>query len=152
MEVVGAILLKDSPAYKFDHGLKKKLFGGGPQHVTVLRGELLMGVDGSNHYNYMLSHEENTCLFCDENDIAPLNNEEFLLLEAIKKPFDRLEAFRSNKLEWAAKLKAGVSVDVRTGGDNISHPEYARGVVHFKGMLKEQNGVYFGVEILVSLK
>ena len=149
MDAVGCILLRDSPADKFDGGLKMRIFGGVPLHVNVLRGELLLGVEGSDLYNYALSSEESTCLFCDENDVAPLNNEEFLLLEAIKHPSDRLEAFNENKLDWAAKLKAGVSVDVRIGC-NISYPDYARAVVHYKGMLKEQNGLYFGVEILVS--
>ena len=82
--------------------------------------------------------------------VAPLNNEEFLLLEAIKKPSDRIEAFYNDKLERATKLKAGSSVDVKIGGANVTHLQHARTVVHYKGMLKEQNGFYFGVEILVS--
>ena len=102
--VYGAILLKD-------HQLGRNPFGGPPSDVS--RGELLVRVQGPNddhHSLYMLRSEpKRTCLL-DETDVAPLNSEEFNLLEAISMPCDRFEAFKNNKLEWATKLKAGTAM------------------------------------------
>ena len=76
---------------------------------------------GEGSLQILVESRGNTCLFCEEEDIAPLNIEEFLLLEAIK--------------------KAGSAVHVRIGGANIFNPHYVRAVIHYKGMLKE-NGLH----------
>ena len=143
----GAILLED-------HQLGRNPFGGPPGNVS--RGELLVPVQlkdrtiqKDHHHNYMLRSEpERTCLL-DETEVALLNSEEFLLLEAIGMPY-RLETFNSNKLEWATTLKAGTDISIRMEGTNIINPHYARAVIRYKGILEGQKGLYFGVEILVS--
>ena len=157
-EAIGAILLKDVPGAKIDGGAKallKGAFTGSPYlHVNVLRGELLIGthIDGhvdGQHFNYMLSRDESVFLFCSEMDVAPLNGEEFLLLDAITQQWDRLHAFTS-RLDWAIKLKQGMGVQVKIPVANISVPRYARGTVHYKGELDGEPGMMFGVEIMVS--
>ena len=152
MEVVGAILLKDVQGTKLDGGAKsaiKKLIGGATQSpMNVLCGELLLGHANHDYFNYMSSRDSNILLFCDGNDIAPLNHMEFLLLEAIKKPSDRLIPF-NEKLEFGSSLEVGSAVCVAVG-DNLSVVKIVRAVVHFKGKVETLPGVNFGVEILVS--
>ena len=157
MEDVGFILLNDLKGIKFDgiarSALKKLFLGTAPHSYTnVLRGELLLGLNQENypHFNYVLFNDRNICLFCDEYDVAPLNREEFLLLEATKKPSDRLDTF-NKKLEWGVKLKPGADVYISIPGANISSAEQARATVHYKGVVGKLPGINFGVEILVSL-
>ena len=151
MEAIGEILLKDVQGTKFDGGAQsalKKFIGSATQlPVNVLCGELLLGHGNHDYFNYMLSRDNNVLLFCDDNDIAPLNHMEFLLLDAIKKPSDRLTAF-GIKLELGSSLEIGSVVCV-TVGDNLSE-KFVRAVVHYKGRVGSLPGVNFGVEILVS--
>ena len=156
---VGAILLKDVHGTKFDIGTKlkaviKKFIGSTTQSpVDVLCGELLLEFNATDDkYNYMLSRDSRVLMFCDTNyDTAPLNREEFLLLEAIKKPSERLTAFRT-KLEWGVNLKTGSPVLITEPGDNLSVEKRARATVHYKGTVGKLPGIHFGVEIMVSLK
>ena len=152
MEVVGAILLKDVQGTKFGRAKSAihKFIGSATQPpVNVLCGELLLGHGNHDYFNYMLSRDKNVLLFCDGNDIAPLNHMEFLLLDAIKRPSDRLIPF-NEKLEFGSSLEVGSAVCV-TVGDNLSVEKIVRAVVHFKGRVGSLPGVNFGVEILVSL-
>ena len=127
----------------------KKFIGSATQSpVNVLCGELLVGHDNHDYFNYKLSRDTNVLLFCDNNDIAPLNNEEFLLLEAIKKPSDRLTAFET-KLELGSSLEVGSAVCI-TVEENLGVEKYVRAVVHYKGRVGSLPGVNFGVEILVN--
>ena len=152
MESAGAILLKDVQGTKFDGGVKsaiKKLMGSPTQSpADLLCGELLMEHD--NYNNYKLNRDSNVLLFCNSKDIAPLNHMEFPLLEGIKKPTDRLTAFKT-KLEFGSTLEAGSAVCV-TVGDNHPVEKYVRAVVHYKGKVGSLPGVNFGVEIMVSFK
>lgn len=106
METVGVIPIKDVQGTKFDGEIKyvlKSLIPGTTlkRPTNVSCGELLLKhiYSETTHYNYMLSRDSNVLLSCDINDVALLNREEFLLLEAIKNPSDRLTAFKT-KLEW----------------------------------------------------
>ena len=153
MEVVGAaILLKDVQGTKYDSGAKsaiKMFIGSATQSpVNVSCGELLMGHGNHDYFNYMLSRDNNVLLFCDGNDIAPLNHMEFLLLDAIKKPSDRLFALKK-KLELGSSLEIGSAVCVSVG-DSLSVEKYVRAIVHYKGRVGSLPGLNFGVEILVS--
>ena len=152
---VGAILLKEVEGSKIDGIYKytiKKLFTGSATQspVNVLCGELLLGHVNDDYYNYVLSRDSSVLMFCDINDLAPLNHEEFLLLEAIKRPSDRLIAFR--RLEWGVSLKIGSAVSVTVPGDNLSAEKRARAVVHYKGIIGNLSGIFFGVEIIVSFE
>lgn len=155
-ETIGAILLNDVDGTKYDGRAKsvlKKLFTSGSaphSSVHVIRGELIFRTDFEDSpLNYELSRDSSICLFADGNDVAPLNREEFHLLEAIQRPFDRLAAFK-NKLEFGVNLKEGCAVCVTLPGANISSPKRARAVVRYKGSMDSQPGIYFGVELFVS--
>ena len=149
---VGAILLKDVQGAKCDIGAKsaiKKFIGSATQSpVNVLCGELLLVHANHDHYNYVLSRDSNVFMFCNDNNIAPLNHEEFLLLEAIKRPYDRITAFR--RLEWGVNLKTGFAVYVTLPGDNLSVQERTWATVRYKGAIGNLPGIHFGVEIVVS--
>lgn len=158
METTGAILLHDVEGDKFDTGtkftLKKLIFGYAPQaKIKVLSGELLIGIKLENSpYNYILSRYSNVYLHVvGENHVAPLNGEEFSLLEAIGKPCDRLEAF-NNKLEWGTELKEKARVRVAVRAPNLSVEERARAVLHYKGKIGNLPSTHFGVELMVSSK
>ena len=150
---VGAILLKDVQGTKFNIGTKsviKKLFGSATQSpVDVLCGELLLGHANHDYYNYVLSRDSSVLMFCDVDNSAPLNREEFLLLEAIKKTSERLTAFRT-KLEWGVNLKIGSAVLITVPGFSVE--KRARATVVYKGTVGNLPGINFGVEIMVSLK
>jgi hypothetical protein len=155
-ETVGYLLLNDSKGTKFDGMAKsalKKIIPGSTPHssVNVLRGELLLGMKlESYQFNYMLHNNSSICLFCDETNMAPLNSEEFLLLEAIKQPGDRLDAF-NKKLEWGVKVKPGHVVYISIPGAGLSVRDSARAAVHYKGQIAKQPGIYFGIEIMVRI-
>ena len=152
---VEAILLKDVQGTKVDRvarsAIMKLITGSATQSpVNVMCGELLLRHTNDDYYNYVLSRDSSVLMFCDDNDIAPLNREEFLLLEAIKRPYNRITAFR--RLEWGVGLKIGSAVSVTVPGDNLSVDKRARATVHYKGTIGNLSGIFFGVEITVSLK
>ncbi len=117
--------------------------------ANVIRGELLLKYEESPPFNYMLNRDPYICLLCDDFAIAPLNREEFSLLEAIPMACDRLVAFQ-NKLEFGVNVKQGTAVHVTIPGVNLSVEEHVRATVHSKGNIGNQPGINFGVEILVS--
>ncbi len=150
----GVILINDVQGCKFDgkvvSKVKKFLSGSAsPSTVHVLRGELLVEVPDSDDFNYKLYRDQSIYLFCTEVDVAPLNYEEFLILEPIKEPGDKLDVFQ-HKFEWGAKLREGSHVLVTLPGPNLALQEHVRAVVHYKGKIGYQQGIFYGVEILVS--
>lgn len=149
-----AILLYDAAGTKYDGGVKsvvKKILPGATPYTTLnlLSGELLVEYwhDDQPH-NFQLYRDPSVLLYCEADSVAPLSPKEFLLLEAVPYPGERMDAFR-HKLEWGLSLKEGVSVNVTIPGDNLSTPPKCRAVVHYKGKVASQPGTYFGVEILV---
>ena len=117
-----------------------------------MRGELVSEIKPDNPpFNYVLIRDPNVSLFCTENEVASLSSKDFLLLEAVSEPCDRIDAF-NNKLEWGAKLKPGALVYVTAKGPNLAVKESVRAVLHYKGEIGNIPGIQFGVEILVSLQ
>lgn len=153
MAYVGAILLIDSEGTNLDDGAMvaalQKLISSPPSHksTNVLRGELLAMKQGSLYFNYSLSRDPSICLYCPEKDVFPLTRDEFLLLEAVKTPIERLDAF-SKKLTWGVRLKLGDIVDVTS---NFIPSECAMAIVRYKGEIEGLRGIHFGVEFLVRL-
>ncbi len=94
----GYILLKDV------HGTKKNtrafeklvnlMYTGTPyQNINILRGELIVAKQDDPNFNYQLWSDPNVLFYSMEDNVAPLSENEFLLLEGIRNPFDRFEAF-----------------------------------------------------------
>ena len=157
-----AIVLQDSrgeKVYTSIIGRALALYGLGRQQFVVVRGELLVPIpgdeitprkDGQKPHNYQLKCDPTVLLYCkdDGEDIAPLDEYESLLLEAIKNPTTRYEVFISanNMLDWGSRLKPGDAVYV-----GLPTLHYAAAVIRFVGHLKTEPGIQFGVEITVRL-
>ena len=148
---VGYILLKDSRGTSKSI-VKKYLPGANPYtEVIVLRGELVTVKQSSSSEskcNYQLRRDPSVYVYSAIEDIAPLNQQEFLLMEGIEKPADRMEAFNNGKLDWGINLKQGFEVYVTLNSPNA---QYTTAVVHFKGEVGNVPGIQFGVELLVSI-
>ncbi len=151
--MVGYILLKDVHGIKKNNGVFKKLIHGGTPHqdVNILRGELMIAKQDDPSFNYRLWSDPNVLFYSVEDNVAPLTQNEFLLLEGIRKPSDRSEAFNSNKLELGEALHVDSQVYINLPGPNLSVAVVgsARGVVHYKGRVGDLPGILFGVEFLV---
>ncbi len=149
----GYILLKDIQGIKRNTGaLKKFMHGRTPyQNIYVLRGELMVAKQNDLSFNYQLWSDPNVLFYSTEDNVAPLSENEFLLLEGIRKPNDRLEVFNGDKLELGESLGVGAQVYVNIPGPSLSMAkvECTRGVVHYKGRVGDIPGILFGVEILV---
>ena len=153
-----ALLLYDVQGVKYDGAIKStviKFLSGSREsysHINVPKGELLINRQPSDDrpFNFHLFRDPNVLLFCEADNVAPLGEQEFLLLEPIKSRSDRLEVF-NRRFEWAMALKEGSSVDVTIPGDNISVPVCVRATVHYRGEVEDHLGTFFGVEILVSV-
>ena len=143
----GYILLKDSRG--LSKSALKKLISAVPySEKYILRGELVTIKQSSSSESkqyYPLHRDPNVYVDCVAEDVAPLNHQEFLLMEGIEKPADRMEVFNKEKLEWGITLKQGSQVYVI-----FNNTQYARAVVHCKGLIGSVSGIQFGVEILVS--
>ena len=117
--------------------------------TNVVRGELLESYQQADEaFNYRLCSDPDRLLFCEADDVAPLQEEQFHLLEAITNPLDRLEVFR-HTLEWGMSLKDGANVCVTLPNNGASPPTYAKAIVRYRGPLRKQYGTFFGVEIMV---
>ncbi len=165
----GALLLQDKAGEKplIQIPLYKRTSA-----VNVLRGELLVPIpwdkitprnDGEKPHNHRVKSDATITLYCTEQEVAPLDNYEFLLYEAVSSPSVRFSMFLSgiiidhSILDWGQQLKPGSDVYVVVPG--LTHvptqatPRAAARVRYVGGLgLGEDmiGGVFFGVEIVVS--
>ncbi len=159
------LLLRDEPGEKpfFQiGGLVKRTSA-----VNVLRGELLVPIprddisprnNGEKPHNYRVKSDATITLYCGEQDVAPLDNYESLLLEALSRPLARFSMFLSGRtLTWGQKLKCNDDVYVVVPGLTLVSTQAtprAAAKVSFVGGLgvppDMRGGVFFGVEIVVS--
>ena len=157
----GAILLKDLVGEKSESvlvGVFKKV-AGRSSAVNVLRGELVERIpgdeltprgEGQRPYNHYVKKDPAVLLYCHEQDIAPLGDKEFLLLEAIQTPAARYEVFVSGeKLDWGYDLKPGDTVYVSIPGLTVRPNQRAAAVIRFIGGVHPEPGIKFGIEIKV---
>ena len=85
--------------------------------------------------------------------MAPLDREDFLLLEAIKSAHSRFNIYISaDKMKWALSLKEGSEVFVVVNPEEDHHSWLrSRAVVRWVGELGgKERGTLFGVEITVG--
>ena len=155
----GAILLKDLVGEKSTLGMLKNVATGKSAAVHVLRGELVEPIpgdeltprsEGQKPYNYHWKKDQAVLLYCDDYDIAPLSDKEFLLLEAIQTSAARYEVFISGeKLDWGCNLKPGDTVYVCIPGLTVFPSQRAAAVIRYVGGLPPVSGLMFGIEIMV---
>ena len=144
------MLLVDMIGYK----ISKSWLSRGPVDERVLRGTLLVGIteaeaketkqyyDRSLNYKTLLS-EHVVQLFCDPKEVYPLTLQQKGLLIGIKSPYDRYQM--SKCLQWAENLSVGDGVHVTI--KSIASP--VKGIIRYIGNLPEENGIKFGVEMMV---
>ena len=158
MAAEGAILLKDIQGEK-SHGRIVGLLKSGAK--AVYRGELLLTLprvkviprrDGKPAHNYQLANDPTVTLFCTEDDVAPLSDYEYHLMEAIKLRETRYDVFQKEILDWGSKLKQGTYVYATLlPSKTLVSSQHAVSVIKYIGPLPNERGVQFGVEIFVSI-
>ena len=156
----GYILTKDLPAERVTSqfaGLRTIR-----KPVNALRGELLVAIrgqdwvprnDGGKPHNYRLVRDTTVTLRAEAEEVAPLDREGLLLLEAIKSVHLRFDTFISaDKMKWALSLKEGSEVFVAVIPEEFLHSRlHSQAVVRWVGELGgKERGTVFGVEITVG--
>ena len=120
----GALLMGDKAGEKYSvqyGGLYKRT-----TTVNVHRGELLITIpgseiitrnDGQRPHNYRVKKDQTISLYCSEQEVSPLGNYEFLLLETVSSNNIRFSMFLTgNVLDWGQTLKPGSDVFVTVPG------------------------------------
>ena len=142
----------DKPAEKQDTWIKRV------SSTFALRGELLIAIpsdkivgrsDGTKPHNYRLVKDETISLHAETLDVALLDDDEFLLLEAITFQLARYEAFVSDKVGWGKRLKLGDGVHVTISGKTPTSYVNVSAIVRYVGPTTNHSGLLFGVEIMV---
>ena len=152
-----AILLKDIQGEK-NYGKITGLLKSGVK--SVYRGELVLTLprvkviprkDGKPAHNYQLASDPAVTLFCTEDDVAPLSDYEYHLMAAVKSREARYEVFQKDILDWGSKLVAEMIVHVGLPSKAAVSNQHALAIIRYIGPLPGENGVQFGVEIMVSV-
>ena len=150
------ILLKDIQGEK-NLGILEGLFKSNARPVH--RGELLLSLprakviprkDGKPPLNYRLANDPYVTLFCTEDDVAPLSDHEYHLMEAVKSREAGFKAFQNGLLDWGSKLMEGTVVYVTLPSKSPVSNQHAISIIRYIGPLPNEHGVKFGVEIWVS--
>ena len=150
------LLMRDTPGEKAPGTFKKMV--GMTNQKRVLRGELLRPIPREKEPrsnivqpNYSVEKDPAITLFAVDDNISPLNIDDYHLLKAIESPFDRWKVFSDpHWLEWGASLKLGSLVYVRLPSPNASEPTWSHVIIRYKGPVKNHFGMNFGVEIMVN--
>ena len=157
MAAEAAILLKDVQGEK-SHGKIAGLWKSSSK--TVCRGELILLLprvkviprkDGKPAHNYQLASDSSVTLFCPEEDLAPMSDYEYHLMVAVKSREARYDVFQKDILDWGSKLKMETVVYVALPSKALLPNQRALAIIRYIGHLPGENGVQFGVEIMVSI-
>ena len=156
----GALLLQDVWGEKANSTITKIIGLGKKGSVNVLKGTLLCSIpdkeqvprqDGKPAHNYRVYKNDVVTLFCSEQEVAPLTNNEFHLLNAIKSPGARFEVFVNGVADWGSKLKLNDMVYVTLPSKQAIGNQRVRAAVRWIGVLPNEDGIKFGVEITVCV-
>ena len=152
-----AILLKDVHGERSQGRIAGLLRSG---VKLVCRGELLLTLpkikviprkDGKPAHNYQLVSDPAVTLYCTEDDVAPLSDYEYNLMDAIKSREARYEVFQKEILDWGSELRIGTYVYATLPSKALVFNQRAVSVIRYIGPLPSERGIQFGVEIIVSL-
>ena len=101
-------------------------------------------------FSYFISLEfENLILSCPPKDVAYLSPAEYELLAAVPVHGDRIRIFEDR--EWMREgltLRPGDHVHIVK---HVNIPDGTPAIVKYKGHLEGKIGIYFGLELLVSI-
>ena len=114
--------------------------------LMVPCGELVVKYkEEDKPFTHCLLCDRNTFIVCDETQVSNMTVKQMQLLEAIKKPADRIDVFNT-KLRWGVNLVPGSDVFVTIPGKKVE----VKAVVRYCGEAEQQSGHLFGVEVSVS--
>ena len=144
---------------KLKRGIGRPVKGEEPWQCDVHRGEIVVEIpinersttDRTPH-NYRLYIEPNVTLYAQPSDVTPLYGAELDYLLAIDaasvrfKQYLQSDDFKKSKM----KLKVGDIVLFKLKINEDAPESYVHGKIRYLGKLREHDGVYFGIEILVS--
>ena len=118
--------------------------------TDIPKGELLILKGGSQGDWLHVKGNEDVAFKFDGNKVAPLDDTQLGLLEAITTPKGCMMVFATpGWLDWGAAVKTGDRVYIRVlMKDDSECCSTAR--VHYIGRLTDRPGTFFGVEISVS--
>ena len=131
-----------------------------PSSKNICRGELLLTLprdkivprkDGKPAHNYHVASDPGVTVFCTEEDVAPLSGYEYHLLAAVKTKGGRYDVFQNDRLDWGSKLTHGTFVHATLPSKSPVPNQPVVSKIHYVGALPNENGVQFGVEIMVRL-
>ena len=145
-----AILLKDIQGEK--RGWLKsiaKLISRGELLLTISRDKVIPRKDGKPPHNYYHANDPAVTLFCTEDDVAPLGDYEYRLMEAVKSREARYDVFVKDVLDWGSKLKPGMFVNATLPSESPVPNQATVSRVGYVGPLPNERGIRFGVEIMV---
>ena len=150
-----AILLKDVQGEKIlgkIAGLQRissKVLCRGELLLTLPRVKVVPRKDGKPAHNYQIASDPAVTLFCIEEDMAPLSDYEYHLMEAVKSREARYYLLQKDLLDWGSKLKIGTFVYVALPSKSPVSNQCAVSVIKYIGPLPNEHGIQFGVEIQV---
>ena len=155
----GALLLRDVWGEKAATSTFAKALGLKSEQ-NISKGTLLSSFipnkkqvprqDGNPTHNYQVyKNDVITTMFCSEQDVAPLSNYEFQLLNGIKSPGARFEVFVNGVLEWGSKLKKDDIVSLCVPHLTFRNLSVCSAAVRWIGILPTEDGIKFGVELIV---
>ena len=132
--------------------------GEKPWRCDVHKGEIVVEIpfnerSTTDHtpHNYRLYTEPNVTLYAPPTDVTPLYGAEADYLLAVHPPSVRYrEHLMSENLKEKMELKVGDIVIFKWHITTDGPESYVRGKIRYLGKLREHDGVYFGIEILVS--
>ena len=129
-----------------------------PWHCDVHKGEIVVEIplnerSTTDHtpHNYRLYTEPNVTLYAPPTDVLPLYGAELDYLLAVQPPRARVQQYlRSEDFKKKMELKLGDAITFKLSINPDSPELYVCGKIQYLGKLREMDGVYFGIEILVS--
>ena len=142
--------------------LQQKRMRLNEKFYLIVRGEILEkipGVVGSReghkvYHTYRVLEDHDITVNCCATDVAPLTGAEHWYLLAVNPPRNRVaEVIMDDKMEWVMKLRVGDNVTFKSTMTKIPSAR-ASGRIRYIGPLAinvRGNGVFFGVEISVSV-
>ena len=141
------------------HGIGRAVKEGeDPWQCEIHKGEIVVEIppnerSSTDHtpHNYRLYTEPNVTLYASPTDVLPLYGAELDYLLAVHPPSVRYREYLSSEnLKEKMELKVGGIVIFKWHITKDAAESYVRGKIQYLGKFPEKDGVYFGIEILVS--
>ena len=140
-----ALLLQEDDGHKYTENNKRVVKGSLLVKLSQeeIKGAKQQLASGLLPFNFRCLEDPKIKLYCSSNKVYPLNELQKDYLFGIGSASDRYAAL--GKLEWTQKLTEGSTCYVSIPAFTTA----AKGKVHYIGRLPGENGIKFGVELLV---